>query len=96
MTEAPNLRTHAAPPYRDYLTEGVTRLEALEICEKVAADTPEMAQRYLRWVVDEVRASGWGHGEGQVVHGEGLGVALGDVPCLDHRAAPMCAAAAVG
>jgi acyl-CoA hydrolase len=62
MTEAPNLRTLAAPPYRDYLTEGVTRFEALAMCEEVADETPEMAQRYLRWLVDEVRASGWGDG----------------------------------
>jgi hypothetical protein len=32
------------------------------MCEEVADETPEMAQRYLRWLVDEVRASGWGDG----------------------------------
>jgi hypothetical protein len=62
MTEAPKPRTLAAPPYRDYLTEGVSRVEALAMCEEVAAETPEMAPRYLRWLVDEVRASGWSDG----------------------------------
>jgi hypothetical protein len=44
------------------LAEGVTRFEALAMCGEVATETPEMAQRYLRWLVDEVRASGWGDG----------------------------------
>ena len=51
--------TRSAPPYRDYLTQGVTRSEALATCDRVATETPELASTYLRWLVDEVRASGW-------------------------------------
>jgi hypothetical protein len=59
VTERPSLRTSTVPPYRDYLTEGVTRSEALDACDRIAAETPEVAPAYLRWLVSEVRASGW-------------------------------------
>ena len=59
MTEPSSLRTSTAPPYRDYLTAGVTRAEALDACEGIATETPQMAPAYLRWLVSEVRASGW-------------------------------------
>ena len=48
MTEPPSLRTNTAPPYRDYLTEGVTRSEALDACDRIADETPEVAPAYLR------------------------------------------------
>lgn len=51
--------TRNAPPYRDYLTEGVSRSEALDTCDSVAVEDPEMVGGYLRWIVDEVRLSGW-------------------------------------
>jgi len=53
------LMTRTAPPYRDYLTRGVSRSEALATCDKIAAENPELASIYLRWLVDEVRSSGW-------------------------------------
>ena len=33
--------------------------EALDSCERIAIETPEVAPAYLRWLVSEVRASGW-------------------------------------
>jgi hypothetical protein len=59
MTEPPSPRTSTAPPYRDYLTRGLTRSEALDACDQVADEWPEVAPVYLRWLVSEVRASGW-------------------------------------
>ena len=59
VTEPAIPRTTTAPPHRDYLTLGVTRSEALEVCDRVATQTPEVAPAYLRWLVSEVRASGW-------------------------------------
>jgi len=59
VTEPAIPRTTTAPPHRDYLTLGVTRSEALEVCDRVATQTPEVAAAYLRWLVSEVRASGW-------------------------------------
>ena len=59
MTEPPRSRTITAPPYRDYLTEGVTRSEALDACDLIATETPDVAPAYLRWLVGEVCASGW-------------------------------------
>jgi hypothetical protein len=51
--------TLGAPPFRDYLIEGVTRSAAPDLCEKVAQEMPEVAPAYLGWLVAEVRASGW-------------------------------------
>ncbi len=67
MTEPPSLWTSTGPPYRDYLTDGVTRVEALASCERVALETPEVAAAYLRWLVSEVRASGWAEVPDEVV-----------------------------
>lgn len=55
---APSMRL-SAPPYRDYMIEGVTRSEALAMCDQIVAETPELASTYLRWLVDELRSAGW-------------------------------------
>ncbi len=51
--------TLGAPPFRDYLTEGVTRSAALDMCDQVAREAPQLAHTFLRWLVTELRASGW-------------------------------------
>jgi hypothetical protein len=59
MDEADLLLTRTPPPFRDYLTAGVTRESALATCLQVVHENPELAAPYLLWLVDEVRASGW-------------------------------------
>ena len=59
MSDSDKPMTLGAPPFRDYLIEGVTRSAALDLCEKVTQEMPEVAPAYLGWLVAEVRASGW-------------------------------------
>ena len=56
MPDEPAKTTQWPPPLRDYL-DVVTWPEALRICDEVSEDHPELAGRYLKWLVQELRYS---------------------------------------
>jgi hypothetical protein len=68
VTDPEQPMTLGAPPHLDYLAEGATRSTVLDLREQVAREMPEAAPAYLRWLVTEVRSSGWAETEGEAAN----------------------------